>query len=179
MADNSMHHIKRVSRKYILLFNALLVVVPVAGLFYWALFNRLPVELHSDLPVMPSRDLTIIQLVLGALVSLLPIGVIIYGLVTLKGLFRLYADGIIFANENVKYFRQLGYTFIAWVIAATLFTPLISMVVSFTNPVGQRELVVGFELIDIFTLIIAGIVLIIAWVMNEGRKLEDEQAHTV
>ncbi len=179
MTENSKHHIQRVSRKYIVLFNALLVIVPVAGLLYWVFFNQLPDVLLNDLPAAPSQSLSVLQLVLGAMVTLLPLGVVIYGVKTLKGLFTLYADGVIFADENVKYFRQLGYTFIAWVIATTLFTPLISLVVSFANPVGQRSLVVGFEIMDIFTLIIAGIVLIIAWVMNEGRKLEDEQAHTV
>ncbi len=179
MADNTIRHVQRVSRKYLVLFNVLLIVIPVAVLLYWIFFNHLPEGFHTDLPAKPTQALSLSQLFLGGLVSALPLAVTLYGLITLKALFRLYAGGILFSAENVKYFRRLGYVFIAWVMANTIFTPLISLIITYANPAGKKTLVVQFGMVDLFTLIIGGIILVIAWVMNEGRKLEDEQAYTV
>lgn len=179
MTDNTIHHVQHVSQKYLVLFNVLLVVIPVAVFLYWVFFNHLPEGFHTDLPVTPTQELSLSQLILGGLVSFLPVGVTLYGLVTLKALFRLYADAIMFSAENVKYFRRLGYVFIAWVMANAIFTPLIGLIITSANPAGKKALVVQFGIVDLFTLIIGGIILVIAWVMNEGRKLEDEQAHTV
>lgn len=179
MTDNTIHHVQRVSRKYLILFNVLLVAMPVAVFLYWSFFNHLPDGFHTDLPVTPTQALSLSQLVLGGLVTFLPLAVALYGLLTLKALFQLYADAIMFSSENVKYFRRLGYVFIAWVMVNAIYTPLISLVITSANPVGERVLSVQFDIVDLFTLIIGGIILVIAWVMNEGRKIEDEQAHTI
>ncbi|NNE83230.1 MAG: DUF2975 domain-containing protein [Alphaproteobacteria bacterium] len=177
--DKGMNHIQRASRRYRVLFTVLIIGVPVFDLLYWASFNHLPEGFLTDLPVLPTQQLSVLSLALAFLVSLLPVSVAVYGLVTLKALFRLYEGGIIFSADNVKYFRRLGYSFIAWVVANTVFTPLISVVVTFANPPGQRVLSAQFGVLDIATLLIGGVVLLISWVMNEGRKLEDEIAHTV
>ena len=60
-----------------------------------------------------------------------------------------------------------------------MYTPLISAVLSFTNPSGQRMLAARFDLFDFTLLIIGAIVVLIARVMDEGRKLEDDQAYTI
>lgn len=179
MTDNTIQQVQRVSRNYVVLFDILLVVIPIVVLAYWAFFNQLPAGFHVDLPVKPEQALSLSQKTLGGLVSLLPLGIVLYGLATLKALFRLYAKAIMFSIENVKYFRRLGYALIAWVMANTLYTLLISLVLSSASPHGERVLVAQFGITDLFTFLIGGIILVIAWIMNEGRKLEDEQAFTV
>lgn len=179
MTDHSIQHIQRVSRNYVVLFNVLLVTIPVGSVLYWIFFNHLPVGFHADLPIVPTDALSTLQRALGALVSVLPVGVALYGLLTLKGLFRLYADAVIFSSKNVRYLHRLGYTFVAWVIANTLFTPLISLVITAANREGERVLVVQFGIVELLTLIVGGIILVIAWVVNIGRDLEDEQTYTV
>lgn len=177
--NNNIQHIQRVSQKYQVLLSVLIVSVPIIAFLYWFFFNHLPNGLLADLPILPTQEFSALQLVLGFLVSLLPMSVALYGLITLKGLFQLYARGIIFSAKNVTYFHRLGHTFIAWVIASALFTPLISMVITFNSAVGERTLVAKFGIMDLFALLVAGIFLVIAWVMNEGQKIEDEQAHTI
>ncbi len=146
MTDNSIHHLQHVSQKYLVLFNVLLIVIPIADFLYWGFFNHLPEGFLADLPVMPVQKLSSFQLILGAFVSLLPAGVILYGLATLKGLFRLYAKAITFSTENVKYFHRLGYVFIAWVMASVIFTPLISLVITHANSVGEKAISFNLEL---------------------------------
>lgn len=179
MSESSIHQVQQASRRYLVLFKVLLVAIPVLTLFYWVFINHLPEGFYSDLPVMPTQALSPFQRMLGVIVSLLPVSVVLYGLMTLTGLFRLYADGIIFSDQNVRYLQRLGYSFIVWVIATTVSTPLMSLVISMANAPGERVLVAQFGIVDIFTLIIGGIVLVIAWVMNVGRELEDDQRYTV
>ena len=179
MNDDGMGHIKRTSRRYGQLLTALIVAVPALDLAFWASFNHLPEGFLADLPVSPTQPLSALSLSLAFLVSLIPLGVALYGLFTLRALFKLYEKAVIFSAENVKCYRRLGYAFIAWVIANALFAPLISLVITFNNPPGQRALVAQFGIMDATNLIIGAVILLISWVMNEGRKLEDDQAYTV
>ena len=77
-------------------------------------------------------------------------------------LFRLYGQGIVFSAKNVRYIRFLGYgLIIGWGIDYQLQSTLNDMALS-TTP-----LLVGL-------LIIFG-----AWIMDEGRMIQEEQALTV
>ncbi len=176
---NNIENIQQISSKYILLLNALILAVPAGTLLYWLFFNSLSDGFLAELPVLPNEGLSSLQIILAVLVSFIPMSVGLYTLITLRILFTLYESGVIFSVENVTCFRRLGYALIAWVIANMLFTPLISLVLSFANAPGNRNLVMNFGIEDISTLIIGGVVLIVAWVMNEGHKLQDEQTYTV
>ena len=176
---NNIRHIQKVSQRYVALLNFLAFLVPAFALLFWVFFNQLPDWLLSGLPATPVQDLTLLQLLLGFAVSLLPVSVAVYGLVILKKLFSLYARAIIFSVENVFIFRRFAQVLFAWVVTTSLFTPLISLVVSYNNPVGQRTLVAELGLFDLFTVIIGGIFLVISWVMNEGHRMDDEQTHTI
>lgn len=177
--NKDIRQFQHVCRRYVTVLNAVIAAIPVAALLYWALFNRLPDWMLAELPVRPTLDLSNSMLLLGFLVSLLPISVALYALVTLKELFQLYARGIMFSVENVQQFRRLGFSLFAWVIAVTLFAPLISIVMSLSSSLPDRQIVAQIGIVDVLTLAIGGIFLIISWVMNEGRKMEDEQAHTI
>jgi hypothetical protein len=174
-----MEHIQSVSRKYIALINVLLISVPVGTALYWIFFNGLPDGFRADLPVSPKDDLQASYLVLAFVVTLIPMGVGIYGLLALRALFRLYEQGKIFTAQNVSCFRRLGYTLIAWVVATALFTPLISAVLSYSNALGERAIVAKFGIADFSTLIVSGVVLILASVMNRACELEADQALTI
>ncbi|MCZ4281727.1 DUF2975 domain-containing protein [Kiloniella laminariae] len=179
MTGISLNRIGRASRKYRLLFTLLLVLVPLLDLIYWGGFNHLPEGFHDDLPVSITGELSALSLLLAFLASLIPLSVTLYGLLALKKLFGLYEQGIIFAEENVRCFQKLGYCCIASVVAGILFTPLASVALTLDNLPGQRELVIDLNSNDLSALVIGGIILLVSWVMEEGKKLEDEQRHTV
>jgi len=175
---NNLSRIKKVSRKFRLLFSSLVIAIPIADALFWIMFNHLPANgemiLRTD-----NHDLALQTRLLLFVASLIPIAVATFGAFTLARLFQLYENGIVFSTLNVKYYRSLGYTIIGWVIATFLYTPLNSIIVSINNPPGERYVTVGFEAFDLFTLTMGIIVLLISWVMDEGRKLEDEQTYTV
>lgn len=93
--------------------------------------------------------------------------------------FRLYEQGVVFSGPNVKYFRRLGYTLIAWVPSHLLYGLLLSIVLTFQHDPDERMVVAQFDITGIGTFLIAALVLVLSWVMNEAVKIEQEQALTV
>ena len=86
----------------------------------------------------------------------------VFGALVLNSLLRLYQQGIIFSAKNVGYIRFLGwYLMIDWLVNYQLQSIAGDMALS-TTP-----LLVGF------------LVIFVAWIMDEGRKLQEEQALTV
>jgi hypothetical protein len=89
-------------------------------------------------------------------------GLAICGLAVLSCLFWLYEQGILFAAKNVNYIRFFGYVLILeWVVDYQLSGVVHDLNLS-TVP------------------ILAGLLIIfVAWIMDEGRKIQEEQALTV
>ena len=178
MANHGVERIQRVSGRFRLFFVVLVFCIPLLDALYWLFFNSLSHAL-IEIPFMVSQELSFPTRTLAFLVSLLPVGIVTFGVYTLARLFALYEKAVIFSAENVKHFRTLGYTLLLWVIARLIYLPLLSITLSFNNPPGQRIVAAGFELVDVTALITGAVVLLISWVMDEGRKLEDEQAYTI
>jgi len=178
MDNHDVKRIQRVSRRFRVIFVGLMFGIPLLDAGYWLFFNQLHNAL-IEIPFEVSQELSLLTRTLAFLVSLLPVGVATFGVYTLARLFALYEKAAIFTAENVKLFRTLGYTLLLWVVARLIYLPLLSLTLSFNNPPGQRIVVAGFYLIDVTALVTGAVVLLIAWVMDEGRKLEDEQAHTI
>ncbi len=179
MENDNISRIQRVSGKFRVLFTALIFVTPVATLMFWAFFNALPEDAYHSLPVAFDQPLPFKKLLLGSLVSLIPLSVALYGLINLKALFSLYEKAIVFSEQNTQCLHRLGYTLIAWFFASLIYTPLISLVLTFNSPSVQQAIVVRIGLSDLSLLITGGIVLLASWVMQEAAKLEKEQALTI
>jgi hypothetical protein len=128
------------------------------------------------LPVQVSQELSGAIRLLAIATEMIPLTPMIYGLVKLKELFRLYENGHIFTTGNVACFRSLGRTLIAWVLCNVLKNSLLSVVLTLPHPPGQRIITLGLYSSE-FTAIFVGIViLIIAWVMDEARMIQEDQA---
>jgi hypothetical protein len=79
----------------------------------------------------------------------------------------------------VQCYRRLGYILIAEAIANPIHGALLSIALTLHNLPGQRMLSIGLSSRDLTGAIMGGIVLVISWVMDEGRKLEEEQTLTI
>jgi hypothetical protein len=86
-------------------------------------------------------------------------------------LFDLYRRGTLFGDANVRYIKHLGY----WMLAIwALHIPMQLLQFLTVLEAGRR-----------FTLNVDGfflgglLVILLAWIMEEGKKLEDEQSLTV
>nr|WP_291332506.1 DUF2975 domain-containing protein [Desulfovibrio sp.] len=97
----------------------------------------------------------------------------------LSGLFGLYASGELFSPRNVTCYRRLGRTLLYWAAAAFLHTPLLSLASSIGMPQGQRHISVGIGSVEIVALFAGATALVISWVMDEGRGIEEERTLTI
>ena len=66
-----------------------------------------------------------------------------------------------------------------WVILKIIYDSAVSVIFTFGNPPGQRLLKVGFSSGEFTALFVGGIIFIIAWVMDEGRSLNEEKELTI
>jgi hypothetical protein len=128
------------------------------------------------LPVHVNHALPGLTRLLAFLADLIPLSAIIYGLQKLRALFRLYENRMIFTEQNVDCFRSLGRALLVWVVCHVVRTSLLSVILTIDNPPGQRILALMFDSGDFAGVFVGLVVLIISWVMDEGRKIQEDQA---
>lgn len=179
---NNLTRIKKISRYFHLLFSLLLCAIPLYYILYWTFINDLPATLivvdTASRPLIGHRLPPGLQL-LGFCASLFPLSALVYGLMNIRKLFSFYRTGVIFSFEHVVVFRKISKALILWVFLSILYESAKSVLFSIGNPPGQRCISVGFGSPEITTLVVAGMVFLIAWVMDEGRLLAEEQRLTV
>lgn len=167
----NLQRIKRVSR----LVRALCTAAGVWATFeHWATAVPMVARFGPFPEPMPA-----LPLVLAFCATMVPGGVSMLALVRLRRLFGLYAEGLIFTAENARSLRG----FAAWVIALAVARPLSSGLVSgaltSANPQGQRAIAIDLSSADLATLFVGLVFLVIAWVLDEGRALADDNAQIV
>lgn len=179
---DNLSKIKKFSRSFHFLISVLLVLVPLYYVIYWALINHLPDTLITvnvePAPIVPYHMPPLLQMA-GFAASLFPLAALLYGLVNLRKLFSLYRDGSIFSFAHVTLFTRISKALLLWVISSMLYESIKSILFSMGNPPGQRVVSVGLGSAETTTLIIAGIVFVIARVMDEGRILWEDHNLTV
>jgi len=170
-----------ISSKLYLVFSMFLILIPTGTAAFWIFYNDLPQTLVSvssglpgDFPVPLVLDGT--QRLLGFLISLLPLATEVFAIVTIMRLLKLYKEANIFSSVHVLLFKRLGQTLICYAITGIFQTTGLGLVMTMNNPPGQRMLTLTMGSDEISLFVIAAIVLMLAWVMDEGRKQAEEQA---
>lgn len=167
------------SRRYRHLLMVILVLLPCIQAFAWIFIEEIPMHwaYHQNFSVV--HGFTPVMKILGFLVSMIKTGIVMYGLWVLIRLFSFYEQGRFFHNENVTCFASLSKVLISWVVAGLFATPLLSIILTMNNPQGQHSLQISFASADLTALIVGGILAVIARVMEDGRRLQEEADLTV
>lgn len=165
-----------------LLFQSLIIVLPLATLAFWLCFNDLSANLPffgslKSIPVTGTAPLTTRLLCFA--INMIPLGAFIIVLQTAIKLFKSYETGNFFSTTNTHILNKIAkYTF-AGFIAGFVQTPLLSPILSFHNPVGQRVINVSIFPADLFILLICAMLILITNLMDEARKLKEEQDQVI
>ena len=172
--------IQRASRRLRYLLLAAIWLMPVINAIFWLNINRMPdLVLKKAIPIAVTMPMPLSSIVLSFLVTMLPTGVSMVGAYYLQRLFLLYEQDQIFCLANVFCFKKLSKVLIWAFFANIVGRSLLSVAVSLPNPPGQRILTVELSSSDLTILLLGGILAVISWVMEEGRKLQEEQDLTV
>jgi hypothetical protein len=172
--------VQTLSRNLRIVFTAVFIFIPIIQTVFWIFFNQLPVGvIPNNLPVAVGQNLPLSTRLMALAISFIVSGVSMACVYYLIRLFRNYEKAAIFTEGSVKCLNSLGRLLI-WLFAAGIIEqPLMSMALTMHNPPGHHILRVGLSSDNIIVLLIGIVVVLIAWVMEEGRKLQEEQRLTV
>ncbi|MEZ8107476.1 DUF2975 domain-containing protein [Vibrio splendidus] len=182
-----MSNIQKQSRRVRMLLQSLFVLTPIMVCYFW-LTVETPYDFISstgifyltyDIGNYTMLPLTMATRIVAAFTSLLMSSILMYALMVLIRLFRNYERGEIFSLENAMSYQKLGYSLFYWVLGSVIYGSLMSVILSFNNPPGERIFEISFVGMDLLTLILGIIILIISWVMKEGYILADEHSQTI
>lgn len=115
----------------------------------------------------------------GLGVSMIPTTISMLSLWWLIRLFSYFIHGEIFTCHTVKYIRRLGWTMFSGVLLTPVHEALLTIVLTLHNAPGKRLVRISFESADVKQLITAGLIILISWIMNEGRKLRETNELTI
>lgn len=177
-----MEKIKRVSQIFQKFFLILVLIMPLVPFWGWFFldvndtsFQEIFVQ-NRGINIM--APLTIWSQVLGFTASMLPVGAQMLIYYFLYQLFALYAEGKIFRIENIRYIRKLGFAMVGEQVALTAYGVLSSMILTMNNPPGQKQLMLSISF-NSKILLIALLITVVTWIMEEGRKLQEQDDYTV
>ncbi|ADD67691.1 conserved hypothetical protein [Denitrovibrio acetiphilus DSM 12809] len=174
--------IKKVSEVFYKILTAILFLIPIFYIIFWWRINDLPTSFinvnMTPENIIQNKLSPSLQLI-GFGVSLLPMGVLMYGFYYIRRLFGLYREGMVFTSDHSLFFKRLAKAFILWIFSSIVYESATSVIFSIGNPPGSRVLTVGVSSSEMLTLLIACVIWVISWVVDEGRILAEENKFTV
>lgn len=106
------------------------------------------------------------------LTVILVVTVIAYGLRHFYKLFKLYEQGEIFGEDNVRHFSAIGKAMLMWFLAKVFSSIAMDQLAEF----AESSVTINLNL---SSLIIGVAIILISRVMDEGRKIREEQELTI
>ncbi|PLX66222.1 MAG: DUF2975 domain-containing protein [Denitrovibrio sp.] len=179
---NNIAKIKRVSGYINRILFLLMVIFVIYDICFWLFIDVMPEYLITvnSVPVpLVSGQLSPSLKLVGFAISLLPISALLYCLFNLHKIFSKYKAGIIFSVEHVVYFRRVAKYLLAVVFGSIIYESAKSVLFSLSNPPGSRVLEVSFNSNDIFILLIGSVIWVVAWVIEEGIAMAEENSLTI
>jgi len=90
-------------------------------------------------------------------------------------LFSLYQQGKIFTPANINCIEKIGRCLLAWVLVSLLYPVLVVLIIRFSALSDSLPIMVSVTSDDLIHLLSGLVIYVIAWVMAEAMKLQQEQ----
>jgi hypothetical protein len=173
--------IKNLSRLMVSICSIVMVCVPASLIWYWANFGDYAPSLQAQRPeILLSMDyISGSQLLMAGLISLTASTLIVYALWQLRRLFLLFMQGVVFSSETTRALNLFGLALLGSVMLKPITTALLSVVLTWGNPLGQRSVTIALGSNELVLLLFAVTFLVITWVFREGQRLSQENAEFV
>lgn len=186
MPDHALHtkKIQSLSRLLKWVSWTLVYTLPLFNAAFW-IFDGFPQSILNFqlFPLIeggtPLHELSHTLKFYGFLTTLIPIGMILLILIGVVKLLRSYEKLVLFSQECVRHFRKIGRLLLIGQIIYPLYSALISLILTISNPPGSRMIVVSFGLHQMALFIVALAILLISYIMEEGYLLKQEQASVI
>ena len=167
--------------------------VPIFICLQWLLIDWQPIKTLVQLSMILSPvitpeglvnlaeiELTLTAKMVALLGNLLGSAPYIFGYVLLHKLFSNYQQGKIFTSANPVIYQKLGrLTLINGILIIPLAQCVMVAAATLNNPPGHRYITLSFGTPNLEVILCGLLVIVIAWVMQEGQALQEENQLTV
>ena len=116
---------------------------------------------------------------LGMAISMIPGAVAMLGLWHLAKLFACFSRMQIFTGQTVRHFRLFATTVLVHGLINPVAGALLSLATSIGNAPGQRFVSVTLGDAEIVSIFLGIVLIVIAWVMEQGRLITEEHQQIV
>jgi len=185
---NSRDRICKLSRTLRTVSLVIAVILPSVNARYWISdgyaflgksFEPMLRPFPSDPDFRTVAELTPFLKLCGFAVSAIPLAFNMAVFLFLAQLFGMYEKLVFFSESSVRTIRNIGVTLLFSQLLHLVYIGLLSLILTWQNPPGHRKLQLTLGSDQIMILIIGVIVILVAWIMEEGRKLQEEQAGVI
>lgn len=166
-------HLKRLCRILSHVSSVGLLLLAAVFIYFAAYPTRFDTLGVAELPPNGVQHL----LLMAVLAAILAPGVI--ALLNLRRMLVNYANGRVLTFENAKAIRTIGIAVLLGTVATILGRTLTILILTATNPPGQRSLAVSLSSHDYFYVLFGGLLFVMGWVMAEASRQADENRQFV
>jgi hypothetical protein len=180
--------IQRLSRVLKFIFLVAACSLPILNAGFWITngYSFLKPWMNWDLipkidgaVIKPLEEMDNVIKLFAFLVSLIPTSINVFIFVLLAKLFRSFESLEIFSGQNVKYLRKIGGCIFLNQLLYPVYFGLLSLTLTISNPPGFRMISMAFGTQQVTLLIVGAMIMLISWIVEEGRILREEQAATI
>jgi len=159
----------------------LIFLIPVSICWFWFNIdqNLTSLSIAKTNILLDMQYIQQYQIVLAWSFCMLISLVFIYGLWQLRSLFKLFKQGVFFSSQAAQHLYYFSITIFIIALLKPIVSGVLSVLLTMTNPVGKRLLVIEFTRNEFALIFIAGALLAITWILQEGRKLVEENAEFI
>jgi hypothetical protein len=155
------------------------IALPAGLLAYWVLTPIEALLREAGLPGVTVQDIGWASRLAAIVISAAPLSCLVWGLVQARRCFGAFAVGRFFAAEAVYGLRGFAIALFASALLWPIAGAALSVLLSWGAGAGKRALVIGVGSDTLLSLLFAGMIVIITWVMTEARSIADENAQFV
>ncbi len=154
----------------------LTVLAPLAVVATWLVIEHRPVP-----PVMAGllNELTWADRLGGMALGLVPVGIAAIGFLALHALFRRFARAISLDTTNARLLQRFAVSVLAAVPANIVAGALTTVWLSRDFPSGERILAFSVSSDDVWYLVVAVLLLTVAWVLRDAAELAEDHRQIV
>lgn len=117
--------------------------------------------------------------VLGFAISMIPAGLAMWALWHLAGLFGCFARLQFFTAHSVRHFRTFAAAVLLTGLARPLAGALMSLATTMGNAPGNRYLSITAGDSELTAIFLGFVLLVVAWVMEQGQRIAEENEQIV
>lgn len=157
------------------------IVMAVAGTFWVWTDKQLVASLlapHFGLAGHPITVTPTVQLS-GLALSAPPVALLVYLLLQARAVFEGFATGQRFTDLVAIRVARIGWILIAKGVLMPLWRAAAGVILTFSNPSGQKILAITIGLDDVLWGIVGALLVAIGWTLREGARIAEENASFV